>query len=56
LFRHRLRLRAIYAPRTLPDRQLRPRRLLGPDRDGILPGHSARIGDRFVIRPPAQAA
>jgi len=40
----------------LPDRALRPRRVLGPDRDGLLPGHSARIGDRFVIRPPTWAA
>jgi len=56
LFRHRLRLRAIYAQRALPDRDLRPRRLLGPDRDGLLPGQSARVGERFVIRPPTRAA
>ncbi|MBL8862626.1 MAG: hypothetical protein JNK02_11520 [Planctomycetes bacterium] len=56
LFRHRLRLRAVYAARTLPDRALRPRRHLGPDRDGLLPGACARVRGRYVIRPPGRAA
>jgi hypothetical protein len=56
LFRHRLRLRAILSPRTLPDRSHRPRRQLGPDRDGILPGHCVRRGWRIVLRPPPRAA
>ncbi len=40
----------------MPDQAHRPRRLLGPDRDGLLPGHAGRRGRHYVIRPPARAA
>jgi len=57
IFRHRLRLRAIYGQRpeirpssTIPERAPRP------TIDGLRPGECARRGRWFVLRPNSPAA
>src|SRR5436190_5944229 len=55
IFRHRLRLRAIYGPR--PElRAVEPRSKPAKRVDGLAPGQCARRGEWFVIRPNAPAA
>jgi len=55
IFRHRLRLRAIYGPRPLPGPQPAAR---APARlwSGLLPGECARRGADFLLRPPGRPA
>ncbi|MBI5365264.1 MAG: hypothetical protein HZA53_18950 [Planctomycetes bacterium] len=58
IFRHRLRLRAIYGPRPeTPTTPLRAVPMAAPERlAGLAPGECAFKGAQFVIRPMRHGA